>query len=352
MYTPAKMLALLLWILFAMCGVSAHMAMANPAPLKSVKNPNVDPGSADFNINSPISSWTPCKYPDLASLLASPGGAPVATWAAGSSQSFTIEGGAPHGGGSCQASLSLDGGKSFTVIHSYEGGCPGQGSSSFNFKVPSDVPATKQALFAWSWFNHIGNREMYMNCAVVDITSGSGSGGKVPFSQRPQIFKANVGNGCRTVDSADLRFPNPGPDLDSNDASVPPTGTCGDDTGASRPAPGSGTGNGGNDSSEPTHPTVSPVITSTPTSSEGCSVFTTTVYVFETDGVVSAYLSSRSSLPDTESSSRPAGGLGDYVPGNHWPEGWKQHRSAGNNLRASSYLGVWVVLGAVGFLGA
>jgi hypothetical protein len=146
---------------------------------------------------------------------------------------MTITGGTPHGGGSCQASLSYDGGSTWTVIHSYLGNCPVQGDSSYKFTLPNDTPAG-EALFAWTWFNQIGNREMYMNCAVVTIGGGSAKrdelavrGPDDPFASRPAMFVANVGNGCSTVEGSDLEFPNPGPDVTNvSQKTAPPTGSC------------------------------------------------------------------------------------------------------------------------------
>jgi LysM repeat protein len=51
---------------------------------------------------------------------------------------------------------------------------------------------------------------MYMNCAAVTIT-GTGSS---TLDDRPDIFKANIGNGCKTTEETDVEFPNPGPDVD------------------------------------------------------------------------------------------------------------------------------------------
>ncbi|OBT50199.1 hypothetical protein VE04_08804 [Pseudogymnoascus sp. 24MN13] len=105
-------------------------------------------------------------------LVGTAAGGSGASWAAGSEQKFTIVGGAPHDGGSCQASLSFDSGKTFKAIHSYIGNCPLV--PDYKFTVPADAKAGP-AVFAWTWFNKVGNREMYMNCASVTITAGSGS---------------------------------------------------------------------------------------------------------------------------------------------------------------------------------
>lgn len=152
----------------------------------------------------------PCKN-YLKDFDSSPAGDPTATWAAGSSQQVTLDDKAAHDGGSCQLSMSFDGGKTFKVIKSIEGNCvnPQGGKHSFDFTVPAETKSGK-AIFAWTWFNHTGNREMYMNCAAVTIT-GTGTS---TLNDRPEIFKANIGNGCSTTEKTDVKFPDPGPDLD------------------------------------------------------------------------------------------------------------------------------------------
>ncbi|CRK32497.1 hypothetical protein BN1708_016119, partial [Verticillium longisporum] len=112
-----------------------------------------------------------------------------ASWQAGQTYNLTIEGGANHNGGSCQASLSFDGGKTFKVVKSYVGGCPPAGTSTYDFTLPDDTPAADDALFAWTWFNQVGNREMYMNCAVVSTKAGgSAKRQATSFNSRPDIL--------------------------------------------------------------------------------------------------------------------------------------------------------------------
>ena len=67
----------------------------------------------------------------------------------------SLSGSATHGGGSCQFSLSYDGGSTWAVIHSIIGGCPL--NSAYTFSVPNNIPSGN-ALFAWTWFNKVGNR--------------------------------------------------------------------------------------------------------------------------------------------------------------------------------------------------
>ena len=207
---------------------SAHMQMSWPPPFRSKYNPYTT--DIDYNMNSPLDANGdnyPCK--GYQSLLGTPQGPSVVTWQAGQTYNMTIVGGATHGGGSCQASLSYDRGVSWTVIHSYVGSCPLM--ANWSFTLPNDTPAG-DALFAWSWFNKIGNREMYMNCAHVTIGAGGGGstfrrGAGDPFGSRPAIFAANVNDGCGTAENCDLEFPNPGPDVDdASSGTCPPVGNC------------------------------------------------------------------------------------------------------------------------------
>lgn len=132
-----------------------HMEMSDPPPFRSKFNKLVlaaAPGSVDYSMTAPIASGNAaplCK--GYQADLGSPAGASVATWAQGSTQSYTVAGSAVHGGGSCQVSLSYDGGKTFTAIHSFIGSCPLNDGEKFSFTVPSDAP-TGAAVFGWTWY--------------------------------------------------------------------------------------------------------------------------------------------------------------------------------------------------------
>ncbi|ERS94950.1 hypothetical protein HMPREF1624_08661 [Sporothrix schenckii ATCC 58251] len=228
------MLSSLTVVLASASIAAAHMEMTWPPPLRSKYNPYSNPGSIDYTMTAPLladGSNYPCKHYQVAD-LGTPQGRPTASFAAGQSANLTIGGGAPHGGGSCQVSVSYDRGQSFTVVQSIEGGCPASaGTTTLDFVIPYDAPQG-DALLAWTWFNNLGNREMYMNCAAVTITGAAGAAAKpkrgahAPLSSRPKLFVANVGNGCSTVDSRDVQFPQPGPDLDvrSTQGVIPPKG--------------------------------------------------------------------------------------------------------------------------------
>ncbi len=208
----------------ALTGSAAgHIHMINPTPITAIENPN-SVGVIDYDINSPLASMAdfPCK--GALQYLGQSQGASVATWAQGSSQAATIGQGASHNGGSCQLSLSYDGGATFKVVKSFIGNCPVAGGS-LPFTVPADAP-TGEAVFSWSWNNHSGNREFYQNCAVVTVTGAAGARARrqvaevarrqdVAFADRPDIFVANIGSGWCIDEGVDLVYPEPGPDVEN-----------------------------------------------------------------------------------------------------------------------------------------
>lgn len=205
--------------LVAASTASAHMQMSWPYPLHSTFNPATPEAAKDYSMTAPLGTY-PCK-----GYINNPSGSPymdsVATWAAGSTINATYAGTASHLGGSCQWSMSYDDGATWNVIHSYVGGC--MLDTTIDVTIPSSAPSGS-ALFGWTWFNHAGNREMYMNCAAVTITGGgSGLTGPTPFV-------ANVAaNTCVTIENIDVVFPNPGDSIEygGSYASSKPTTAAG-----------------------------------------------------------------------------------------------------------------------------
>ncbi|KAJ5462747.1 hypothetical protein N7475_007691 [Penicillium sp. IBT 31633x] len=202
--------------------VNAHMIMSSPTPY-----------SADSLNNSPLEadgSDFPCKLRPNAFQ------APTTETIIGIGESHPLSftGSATHGGGSCQISLTtdLEPSKSSTwkVIKSFEGGCPAnvEGNMAggpdvpdpytFNFTIPDGISPGKYTL-AWTWFNRIGNREMYMNCAPITVSGGSSKRSPEELAKRaaslPDMFVANI-NGCMTQESEDIRFPQPGDYVEYN----------------------------------------------------------------------------------------------------------------------------------------
>ncbi|KAJ5329670.1 hypothetical protein N7541_000165 [Penicillium brevicompactum] len=234
--------------------VSAHMQLSTPYPIRSPLNKDAK-GQKDYSYTNPLSSSGsdyPCKGYAKDDFEA------VATWEPGSSQHMELEGSATHDGGSCQLALTYDQGKTFKVIESIEGDCPI--AKKYDFDIPSDAP-TGDALFAWTWFNKVGNREMYMNCAMITIGSSdsrsangtttenekrdemeapkpatkemeapkpaskekpkamehskNNKAAKSSFDSLPDLFVANVDQTgkCVTTEGEAVHFPKPGPKL-------------------------------------------------------------------------------------------------------------------------------------------
>jgi len=200
---------------------SAHMIMSTPVPYgkSSLNNSPLDPSGSDF----------PCKQ--RSGVYEAQGASNSA--AVGATVKLAFTGSAVHGGGSCQISLTSDKAPSKTskwmVIHSIEGGCPAKGqagngaASDYSFSIPAGVAAGEYTL-AWTWFNKVGNREMYMNCAPFTVTGGSKRSVEARkesarMSRRadsfPAMFTANIcGSTCITKESVDLQFPDPGANVD------------------------------------------------------------------------------------------------------------------------------------------
>ncbi|RKP04570.1 hypothetical protein THASP1DRAFT_11716, partial [Thamnocephalis sphaerospora] len=134
----------------------AHMEMTNPPPRGYKGLPGVT--NIDYSLSSPAQQICQGK----------PAGPIAATFQAGSNIAVTLDGGAPHGGGHCQFSLSYDGGKTFVVLKDVMDTCMVD-SLHYSVPLPATAPGSKRAIFAWSWINAVGNREYYMNCADVAI---------------------------------------------------------------------------------------------------------------------------------------------------------------------------------------
>lgn len=192
--------------------VQAHMEMRWPYSFRSKFNPNNT--NPDYSNTSPLladGSNYPCKgYQDLPSSQA-----PVVSYVPGQSYNLTLSGEARHGGGSCQISLSYDDGQTFHVIKSMIGGCPLK--DTWDFTIPSYAPPSQSVILAWTWFNLIGNREMYMQCARVAVTGQAvqryrrtTSKRQTSIDQLPENFACNINNGCKTIEDHEIIFPNPG----------------------------------------------------------------------------------------------------------------------------------------------
>lgn len=204
--------------------VSGHLIMMSPEPYsysdKILNNSPLASNGSDF----------PCKLRHDAFVAP----AKETVYEVGVSNIMRFMGSATHGGGSCQLSLTEDLVPSkesiWKVIKSYEGGCPANvegglygGANSDNdiqldFTIPENIHPGKYTL-AWTWFNRIGDREMYMNCAPITVDNPSSPVFNQSIQNQghdfPPMFIANI-NGCMTPQNLDIRFPQPGRNVELN----------------------------------------------------------------------------------------------------------------------------------------
>ncbi|OBT67461.1 hypothetical protein VE03_03068 [Pseudogymnoascus sp. 23342-1-I1] len=214
---------------------SAHIMMSTPIPFgkSSLTNSPLLADGSDF----------PCKQ--RGGVYDAEGASN--SMALGSTQPLNFVGSAVHGGGSCQISITYDEKPTkdsvWKVIHSIEGGCPARNAAGnlaggpdtpvpddYSFTIPDSLP-TGNAVLAWTWFNKVGNREMYMNCAPIDITGGSSKSKRdtAAYDALPDMFTANIDNGvCATKESVDLQFPNAGESVEKlgSGSLEGPVGNC------------------------------------------------------------------------------------------------------------------------------
>lgn len=226
------------------------MIMATPPPYGSPDNSPLNADGSNF----------PCK-------ATSNSGGTVTNMVIGATQKLSFLGESVHGGGSCQVSLTTDTpatkNSKWMVIHSIEGGCPARNQAgnigadnsasapdpdTYDYSIPAGITPGAYTL-AWTWFNKVGNREMYMNCASIKVTGGSSKretslneteeyaihelAGRATASF-PDMFVANIpATDCTTAEGADVKFPDPGASVEmasanKADALSPPTGPkCG-----------------------------------------------------------------------------------------------------------------------------
>ncbi|KAK8203390.1 hypothetical protein M8818_005281 [Zalaria obscura] len=229
-------------IFFALAGfglaANAHLFMYSPVPIEG--SAPKDPLEADGS-----------NFPCHGVTLPTSGGQSMAI---GSKQTLAFDLGsgantAVHGGGSCQISVTYETDptaikdpSNWKVIYSIEEGCPTNslmnldlefaghdgtytGSypcndsstngfdcvNSFDFTLPEGLQ-NGHATLAWTWFNNVGNREMYMNCANIEVSGGASDASGL--ADLPSMFVANLaGDGlpdCDTTAYSNVKFPNPG----------------------------------------------------------------------------------------------------------------------------------------------
>ncbi|KAG0213591.1 hypothetical protein BGX28_004008 [Mortierella sp. GBA30] len=157
----------------------AHVGLLRPCARGSPRAgcPAPSNGQAiDYDLNSPIGTADSIDKPLCKTTIPS---ATSTVYTAGQSIKTEYSVGASHGGGHCQWALSYDSGKTWvvlkTMIRTCLQGVNGGGSYSVSVPIPANAPSGKATLM-WLWNNAIGNRELYSNCADIEIKGGSNGG--------------------------------------------------------------------------------------------------------------------------------------------------------------------------------
>ncbi|KAI1491112.1 hypothetical protein F5X96DRAFT_492910 [Biscogniauxia mediterranea] len=299
--------------------VRAHMVMTSPSPFnpKLLNNSPLDASGSDF----------PCKGSSTYSLT----GGDTNEFALGSSQTLKFKGSAVHGGGSCQVVMTYDNPPTkdsvWKVIHSIEGGCPAKNQAenlpanpdledpyTYPYTIPDNIPTGKGTI-GFTWFNRIGNREMYMNCGALELTGEGGD--QSNFDSLPDMVVLNIGDHPTTPAGVDYIFADPGSSVENNIGEFGSTtcsnSGCGDSAGS-----GSGSGSGSSASaSYPTatsstsasYATTSAPAAASPTDSGAGGVFlTTSVATSAEQPTATEATSAPAATPTSGSSSGSASG--------------------------------------------
>ncbi|KAF9214152.1 hypothetical protein CPC16_005568 [Podila verticillata] len=158
--------------------VDAHVALKSPCPRYGsfAGCPAPPKGqSVDYNIRTPIGVHGRVDFPICKHKTPYTGKRTV--YKAGQTIKTDYDVGAAHGGGHCQWALSYDNGKTWVVIQTLIRDClrnvPNFGKYSANVKIPANAPSGK-VTFMWLWNNAVGNRELYSNCADIEIKGSNG----------------------------------------------------------------------------------------------------------------------------------------------------------------------------------
>ncbi|KAF9578774.1 hypothetical protein BGW38_005265 [Lunasporangiospora selenospora] len=170
----------------------AHVGLLRPCARGSPRAGCPAPSNGqrvDYDLNSPIGTRGSRDSPICKQSIPN-ANRPV--YKAGETINTQYSVGASHGGGHCQWALSYDNGKTWVVVKTMLRDClkgiSGGAAYSVPVKIPSTAPSGK-AIFMWLWNNAIGNRELYSNCADIEIKGVKG--GSITG---PQALIANYGS--------------------------------------------------------------------------------------------------------------------------------------------------------------
>jgi len=167
--------------------VEAHVGLLRPCARSSPRAGCPKPSAGqitDYDLNSPIGTHDSMTSPICKNTVPSK---TRTVYKAGQSIKTEYSIGAPHGGGHCQWAISYDAGKTWVVLKTLIRDCLKGTSSGSSYSVPVPLPKNApngNAVFMWLWNNAQGNRELYSNCADIEIQGGSNGGsisGLVPL---------------------------------------------------------------------------------------------------------------------------------------------------------------------------
>ncbi|KAF2497187.1 hypothetical protein BU16DRAFT_484765 [Lophium mytilinum] len=194
---------------------------------------------APFNVaalrreNAPITlpSQYPCNPTNEPSFLSDS----ITPMTVGEQQTLSINGSVPHGGGSCQLSITTDAiptpNSAFKVIKSFEGGCPDpvDRTKVFSYEIPAVVP-NGQVTLAWSWLAQVTG-EFYMNCAPITVSGGAKDASGLAKLPDMLVASKDVTEAQCLFTGHDAIFPDPGEVVEKNGnpaMAAKPSGTgCG-----------------------------------------------------------------------------------------------------------------------------
>ncbi|KAI0242125.1 hypothetical protein L0F63_003215, partial [Massospora cicadina] len=152
-------------------GCLAHMELMFPTIPKSKFNHQLAWYEKDYTNMFPIGNQYYQDLPFCHHPMEDEVGKPVE---AGATLTARFAGDAPHDGGHCEFSISYDG-KEYAVIKTILSECLRNGVMMYDITIPQSAPSGR-AILSWTWFNRIGEREIYMNCAALHIKGGPASG--------------------------------------------------------------------------------------------------------------------------------------------------------------------------------
>ncbi|KAF9143017.1 hypothetical protein BG015_000574 [Linnemannia schmuckeri] len=178
--TTILLTTLAVYLLALTTTTTAHTGLAYPCGRYqgAVGCPAPPPGQVvDVDINAPIGTnlginqqlcKTSIPYPFSSRTV----------YRAGDTIQTAYSIGSAHGGGHCQWALSYDGEKTWVVIKTMIRTClQVTPETQANYRIPvqlsKDLPSGN-VTFMWLWYNAIGQRELYSNCADIRVEGRDG----------------------------------------------------------------------------------------------------------------------------------------------------------------------------------